>query len=144
MPCMSLPRVKIIPDVYNNVTDASLNSSANIKIKNKGAYSIKLPWPRMALSRSFGSISLLGLWRDLVTGLPLKSRTLTAKMIMNMDKMVVKVRVISISISWLSFRHFSKKPKYLGLPCYLLQSILKHFDKICPLPHWIQEVLETQ
>ena len=144
MPCMSLPRVKIIPDIYNNVTDASLNSSANIKIKNKGAYSIKLPWPRMALSRSFGSISLLGLWRDLVTGLPLKSRTLTAKMIMNMDKMVVKVRVISISMSWLSFRHFSKKPKYLGLPCYLLESILKHFDKICPLPHWIQEVLETQ
>tara|TARA_B000000609_G_C24002274_1_gene255584 strand:+ start:86 stop:625 length:540 start_codon:yes stop_codon:yes gene_type:complete len=144
MPCISLPRVKIIPAIYNSIADASLSSSVSIKIKNKGAYSIKLPWPRMALSRSFGSISLLGLWRDLVTGLPLKSRTLTAKMIMNIDKMVVKVRVISISISWLSFRHFSKKPKYLGLPCYLLQSILKHFDKICPLPHWIQEVLETQ
>ena len=144
MPCISLPREKIIPAIYNSIADTSLSSSVSIKIKNKGAYSIKLPWPRMALSRSFGSISLLGLWRDLVTGLPLKSRTLTAKTIMNMDKMVVKVRVISISISWLSFRHFSKKPKYLGLPCYLLQSILKHFDKICPLPHWIQEVLETQ
>ena len=58
---LGMPRVKIIPDVYNNVTDASLNSSANIKIKNKGAYSIKFPWPRIALSRSFGSISLLRL-----------------------------------------------------------------------------------
>ena len=99
MPCMNLPKLKIIPEIYNNVTDASLNSSANIKIKNKGAYSIKLPWPRIALSRSFGSISLLGLWKDLVTGLPLKSRTLTAKMIMNIDRMVEKVRVISMSIS---------------------------------------------
>jgi hypothetical protein len=96
MPCISLPRVKIIPDIYNNVTDASLNSSTNIKIKKKGAYSIKLPWPRIALSRSFGSISLLGLWKDLVTGLPLRSRTLTARIIMNIERMVVKVRVITI------------------------------------------------
>ena len=99
IPCISLPRVKIIPEIYNSVADASLSSSANIKIKNKGAYSVKLPWPRIALSRSFGSISLLGLWKDLVTGLPLKSRTLTAKMIMNIDRMVEKVRVISMSIS---------------------------------------------
>ena len=34
MPCMNLPKLKIIPEIYNNVTDASLNSSANIKIKN--------------------------------------------------------------------------------------------------------------
>ena len=61
MPCMNLPKLKIIPDIYNNVSDASLNSSANIKIKNKGAYSIKLPWPRIALSKSFGLISLLRL-----------------------------------------------------------------------------------
>jgi len=99
MPCMSLPRVKIIPDIYSNVADASLNSSANVRIKNKGAYSIKLPWLRIALSRSFGSISLSGLCKDLVTGLPLKSKTLTAKMIMNIERMVVKVRVITISIS---------------------------------------------
>tara|TARA_B100001559_G_scaffold75469_1_gene62334 strand:- start:186 stop:584 length:399 start_codon:yes stop_codon:yes gene_type:complete len=96
MPCMSLPRVKIIPDIYNNVSDASLNSSANIKIKNKGAYSIKLPWPRMALSRSLGSISLLGLWKDLVTGLPLKSKTLKERTIINKESIAAKVRVISI------------------------------------------------
>ena len=43
MPCISLPKVKIIPDIYNSVTDASLSSSVSIKIKNKGAYSIKFP-----------------------------------------------------------------------------------------------------
>jgi hypothetical protein len=96
MPCISLPKVKIIPDTYNRVADASLSSSANIKIKNKGAYSVKLPWPRIALSRSFGSISLLGLWKNLVTGLPLKSRTLTAKMIMNVERIKVKKSVIFI------------------------------------------------
>ena len=96
MPCISLPKVKIIPDIYNRVADASLSSSANIKIKNKGAYSVKLPWPRIALSRSFGSISLLGLWKNLVTGLPLKSRTLTAKMIMNVERIKVKKSVIFI------------------------------------------------
>jgi hypothetical protein len=36
------------------------------------------------------------LWKDLVTGLPLKSRTLTARIIMNIERMVVKVRVITI------------------------------------------------
>tara|TARA_A100001035_G_scaffold166668_1_gene132042 strand:- start:99 stop:497 length:399 start_codon:yes stop_codon:yes gene_type:complete len=96
MPCMSLPKVKIIPDTYNNVVDAWLNSSANIKIKNKGAYSIKLPWPRMALSRSFGLISLLGLWKNLVTGLPLRSRTLNERMIINKESTVAKVSVTSI------------------------------------------------
>ena len=96
MPCISLPKVKIIPDIYNSVADVSLSSSANIKIKNKGAYSVKLPWPRIALSRSFGSISLLGLWKNLVTGLPLKSRTLTAKMIMNVERIKVKKSVIFI------------------------------------------------
>ena len=96
IPCISLPRVKIIPDTYNNVVDAWLNSSANIKIKNKGAYSIKLPWPRIALSRSFGSISLLGLWKNLVTGLPLKSKTLKERTIKNKESIAAKVRVTSI------------------------------------------------
>ena len=96
MPCISLPKVKIIPDIYKSVADVSLSSSANIKIKNKGAYSVKLPWPRIALSRSFGSTSLLGLWKNLVTGLSLKSRTLTAKMIMNVERIKVKKSVIFI------------------------------------------------
>ena len=96
MPCMNLPKLKIIPDIYNNVTDASLNSSANIKIKNKGAYSIKLPWPRIALSKSFGSISLLGLWKNLVTGLPLKSRTRKERTIKNKESIAAKVRVTSM------------------------------------------------
>ena len=96
MPCMNLPRVKIIPDIYNDVSDASLNSSANIKIKNKGAYSIKLPWPRIALSKSFGSISLLGLWKNLVTGLPLKSRTRKERTIKNKESIAAKVRVTSM------------------------------------------------
>ena len=61
VPCITLPKVKIIPQAYSNVLDASLNSSANIKIKNKGAYSIKLPCPRIALSKSFESICLSGL-----------------------------------------------------------------------------------
>jgi len=98
MPCISLPRVKIIPAIYNSIADASLSSSVSIKIKNKGAYSIKLPWPRMALSRSFGSISLLGLWRDLVTGLPLKSRTLIARMSINNERIKVNKRVICMPI----------------------------------------------
>jgi len=96
MPCMNLPKLKIIPEIYNNVTDASLNSSANIKIKNKGAYSIKLPWPRIALSKSFGSISLLGLWKNLVTGLPLKSRTRKERTIKNKESTDAKVRVTSM------------------------------------------------
>ena len=96
MPCMNLPKLKIIPDIYNNVSDASLNSSANIKIKNKGAYSIKLPWPRIALSKSFGSISLLGLWKNLVTGLPLKSRTRKERTIKNKESTDAKVRVTSM------------------------------------------------
>ena len=96
MPCMNLPKLKIIPEIYNNVTDASLNSSANIKIKNKGAYSIKLPWPRIALSKSFGSISLLGLWKNLVTGLPLKSRTRKERTIKNKESIAAKVRVTSM------------------------------------------------
>ena len=96
MPCMNLPKLKIIPEIYNNVTDASLNSSANIKIKNKGAYSIKLPWPRIALSKSFGSISLLGLWKNLVTGLPLKSRTRKERTIKNEESTDAKVRVTSM------------------------------------------------
>lgn len=96
MPCMNLPKLKIIPEIYNNVTDASLNSSANIKIKNKGAYSIKLPWPRIALSKSFGSISLLGLWKNLVTGLPLKSRTRKERTIKNKESTAAKVRVTSM------------------------------------------------
>ena len=96
MPCMNLPKLKIIPEIYNNVNDASLNSSANIKIKNKGAYSIKLPWPRIALSKSFGSISLLGLWKNLVTGLPLKSRTRKERTIKNKESIAAKVRVTSM------------------------------------------------
>ncbi len=96
MPCMNLPKVKIIPDTYNNVAETSPNSSANIKIKNKGAYSIKLPWPRIALSKSFGSISLLGLWKNLVTGLPLKSRTRKERTIKNKESIAAKVRVTSM------------------------------------------------
>ena len=96
MPCISLPREKIIPAIYNSVTDASLSSRVSIKIKNKGAYSIKLPWPRIALSKSFGSISLLGLWKNLVTGLPLKSRTRKERTIKNKESTDAKVRVTSM------------------------------------------------
>jgi len=38
----------------------------------------------------------LGSWKDLVTGLPLRSRTLKERTIINKESIAAKVRVISI------------------------------------------------